>query len=64
MYKIIKCLNFIKNYFFISSAPIGLTEIGLKMNYLDNVNNFNYNKINFYLDILYPVKTPYFFDKV
>lgn len=57
----LKIINFIKEFFCETQAPIGLTEIGLKFNYLDNVNNFNYENINFYLDILYPVQKPYFF---
>ena len=56
-----KIIDLIKELFCIKEAPIGLTSIGLKMDYLGTVNNFNRENISFYLDILYPVQKPYFF---
>ena len=62
MFNFFKILENLKNYFFVSQAPIGLTAMGLKSNYLEKVNNFNYDNISFCLDILYPVQKPYFFE--
>lgn len=61
MYKILRIFEFIKNYFVITTAPIGLTELGIKSEYLNGINNFKYNNLKFSIKILNPVKKPYFF---
>ena len=60
MLKILKIFYLIRNFFVISTAPIGLSSLGLKSNYLKGINNFNYNNLKFNIVILSPVKNPYF----
>lgn len=52
----------LKDFFAIPQAPVGLSAMGIKMNYLDNINNFNYSTSRFCSKILSPVNTPYFLE--
>jgi len=57
-----KIFKLVKDCFFVTQAPIGLTEIGLKLDYFGKVNSFNYENVSFYLNILYPVQKPYYLE--
>ena len=52
----------IKKFFYIPQAPVGLRAMGIKSEYLKNINKFNYSSKRFYTDLLSPVDEPYFLD--
>ena len=43
-----------------SKQPIGLSSIGIRLNYLNKINKFNYSMNRFCFDINYPVKKPFY----
>lgn len=51
----------LKKIFCETQAPIGLSAMGLKRNYLEKINCFNYSTIRFYSELISPVQEPFYF---
>ncbi len=60
--KLKRILYKVKQYFCIPQAPVGLSAMGIKSDYLENINTFNYGTGRFYSDLMSPVNEPYFFN--
>lgn len=58
--KIKRVLYKVKRFFCIPQAPVGLSAMGIKSDYLENINTFNYSTGRFYNDLISPVNEPYF----
>lgn len=56
-----KFLLKIKRYMRVTKSPVGLSSLGLRMNYLENINRFNYSATRFCAGIFSPVKEPFYF---